>query len=205
MLFLFQVFLLLPFLFFPAVVINLIYLAPQWWYQHRFSFRKLAFAKDSPIGILLSRKMLGNLSSRNHRRSGSATVHDSDFNLQPSCWWYTSLLHSLEFCATKLGGSLQSFGCVGHRILIIPFMLVLSSWLINCYWIGRVKEDPFSWASVLGKDTKKNLRSYPWENQVYWRKKLKNTSRDRWAKPREALVPEWWGTMFSRESFYIDI
>ena len=127
MLFLFQVFLLLPFLFFPAGVINLIYLAPQWWYQHRFSFRKLAFAKDSPIGILLSRKMLGNLSSRNHRRSGSATVHHADFNLQPSCWWYTSLLHSLEFCATKLGGSLQSFGCVGCRILIIPFMLVLSS------------------------------------------------------------------------------
>ena len=30
----------------------------------------------------------------------------------------------------------------------------------NCYQIGRVKEDPSSQASVLGKDTKKNLRSY---------------------------------------------
>jgi hypothetical protein len=35
------------------------------------------------------------------------------------------------------------------------------------YWIGRVDEDPFSWVLVLGKDTKKNLRSHTWEKEVY--------------------------------------
>lgn len=31
--------------------------------------------------------------------------------------------------------------------------------MFYCYAIGRVKEDPSSWASVLSKDTKKNLKS----------------------------------------------
>ena len=31
--------------------------------------------------------------------------------------------------------------------------------------IGRVKEDPYSLVSVPGKGTKKNLRSYPWQNE----------------------------------------
>ena len=42
------------------------------------------------------------------------------------------------------------------------------------YQIGRVDEDPFSWVLALGKDTRKNLRSYTWEIQVYWRKNRKN-------------------------------
>lgn len=29
------------------------------------------------------------------------------------------------------------------------------------YGVGRVKEDPPSWALVLGKDTEKNPKSYP--------------------------------------------
>ena len=40
----------------------------------------------------------------------------------------------------------------------------------DTYWIGRVDEDPFTWVLVLGKDTRKNLRSYTWEKQIYWRK-----------------------------------
>ena len=31
----------------------------------------------------------------------------------------------------------------------------------------RNEEDPTSWALVLGKDTKKNLRSYLWQKQIY--------------------------------------
>ena len=32
---------------------------------------------------------------------------------------------------------------------------------------GRMEKDPSLWASVLGKDTKRNLRSYPWQKQDY--------------------------------------
>ena len=31
----------------------------------------------------------------------------------------------------------------------------------------RMEEDSSSWALVLGEDTEKNLRSYPWQRQIY--------------------------------------
>ena len=37
--------------------------------------------------------------------------------------------------------------------------------LNSCSQTGRVKEDPYASISVTGKDTKKNLRSYPWQNK----------------------------------------
>ena len=62
--------------------------------------------------------------------------------------------------------------------------------------VGRIEEDISSWALVLGKDTKKNLLSYPWQKQVFWRKNRKNISRKKWTKPGEALTLEWWGVGF---------
>ena len=62
--------------------------------------------------------------------------------------------------------------------------------------VGRIEEDISSWALVLDKDTKKNLMSYPWQKQVFWRKNRKNISRKKWTKPGEALTLEWWGVGF---------
>ena len=45
---------------------------------------------------------------------------------------------------------------------------------------------------VFGKDPVKNLRSYP-RQKFYSGRDRKNTSRDRWARSREALAREWWG------------
>ena len=50
-------------------------------------------------------------------------------------------------------------------------MPVLSPYVT--YWIGRVDEDPFSWVLVLGKDTKKNLRSYTWGKNSLLKKEQK--------------------------------
>ena len=41
----------------------------------------------------------------------------------------------------------------------------------------RVKEDPPLWVLVLDKEKKKNLKSYPWQKQVYWRKNRKNRNK----------------------------
>ena len=55
--------------------------------------------------------------------------------------------------------------------------------------IGSIEKNPYLWAFVLGKDAKSNLKSYPWQKQDYWRNNWKNSSRERWTKPREALDP----------------
>ena len=41
-------------------------------------------------------------------------------------------------------------------------------------------------ASALDKDTKKNLRSYPWQNE-FIEERLERNLKERRAKPREAL------------------
>ena len=33
--------------------------------------------------------------------------------------------------------------------------------------IGNIEKNPPLWASVLGKDAKSNLKSYPWQKQDY--------------------------------------
>ena len=71
--------------------------------------------------------------------------------------------------------------------------------------LGRVKEVLPLKVSVLVKDTKKNLRSYPWQKYVYWRRNWKNISSERWVRLREAPVPEWWGRGVSRQGLYIFI
>lgn len=52
----------------------------------------------------------------------------------------------------------------------------------------------------LVRTQKKNLRSYLWKNKFIEEQK-EHTSRKRWAKPRRALVPEWWVWGFQDKAF----
>ena len=58
------------------------------------------------------------------------------------------------------------------------------------YGVGRVKEDPTSWALVLGKDTEKNLRSYPWQNR-FIEGRTKRTERAPQRRGRPSQERHW--------------
>ena len=56
--------------------------------------------------------------------------------------------------------------------------------------MGRFKKDPSTWVSVLGKDTEKNLRSYPWQNR-FIEGRTKRTERAPQRRGRPSQERHW--------------
>lgn len=97
---------------------------------------------------------------------------------------------------------------LGENLLMWSYLLVekWDSIRTLIHWMGVWK--PFLlWASVLSKDTKKNLRSYLLQESLLLRKEItsrkeldstentqgknrENTSGERWVSPRGAISPE---------------
>ena len=89
-----------------------------------------------------------------------------------------SILFSSRTCAIKIYNGTNHTVCYWsipadvHFSVYIPVTISWPYWDEFCYQVGRVKEDP-SLASVLDKDTGKNLRSYPWQYASLLKKEQK--------------------------------